>query len=683
MQNNDLNLNFFWKDYFEISNNPFSHSIAGMVKLSGDYGILSEKEYNLLVDLYSLFVASFKKWSKWELLTKTISALQNELTFLVSNFGFPYSKFLQDIDVPESLLSEIFLNRLKKSQLDFQKKISKVNKKHSLINLIDFMEEEINHEYTHKVKTELVLKLLIYLWDEKTLGVTLSNKMQGILKNTGLKLVLNGKQTWEDMNNILIFEMLRWLRPYREKLLSGYGHTSKILSYMDRIARNVCLTSNQKIVNNSFEMYGLTTENDAASDDNRGDDISEFSNAYMSETYKQIKDMKENAFVIFNSWNYTLKYFERWISSLWTQQVHKLHSFPLFDTLNVVLDKSWFYFFDKETKQHRLYGKIIHSYFDLVFLLHFEKKKTVAEIMDFLFSSPTLKFAVRVFDQENEWEVFFYEIKESNFEKLINIPQYIDEFKRKIGQLAKMLDIKCTTEKQQRLIVAALGQLYKIIVATERLFISSSFEKLYNDHNIAYCYKLIEKHIKHTQQQLKFLVDLIEDKNWDQKIISWLLTDRAKKMNTLLNKYFHHWHTTTTDKTYLKLYSKIKSNPTLANSIYWVLRDVFSDSTKQELLKHQKLIEDELKWLKQSFSLIANENNAFFREETEHNKKELVKKFKASKTWKAKGGFVKKIEFTDEEMQLIAQYNLLDEVNAEDENFLPSSRFYGAIQYLF
>lgn len=164
--------------------------------------------------------------------------------------------------------------------------------------------------------------------------------MQGILKNTGLKLVLNGKQTWEDMNNILIFEMLRGLRPYREKLLSGYGHTSKILSYMDRIARNVCLTSNQKIVNNSFEMYGLTTENDATSDDSRGDDISEFSNAYMSEAYEQIKEMKKDAFVIFNSWNYTLKYFDSGIASLGTQQVHKLHSFPLSDNLNVVLDKS-------------------------------------------------------------------------------------------------------------------------------------------------------------------------------------------------------------------------------------------------------------------------------------------------------------------------------------------------------
>lgn len=134
-----------------------------MARVAGDYGILSEKEYKLLVDLYSLFVASFKKGSNGELLAKTISALQNELTFLVGNFGFPYSKFLQDIDVPEDLLSEIFLNRLKKSQLDFQKKMDKANKKQTLINLIDFMEGEINHEYTHKVKTELVLKLLIYL----------------------------------------------------------------------------------------------------------------------------------------------------------------------------------------------------------------------------------------------------------------------------------------------------------------------------------------------------------------------------------------------------------------------------------------------------------------------------------------------------------------------------------------
>ena len=137
---------------------------------------------------------------------------------------------------------------------------------------------------------------------------------------------------------------------------------------------------------------------------------------------------------------------------------------------------------------------------------------SVGEIMNFLFSTPTLKFAVRVFDQENEGEVFFYEIKESDFEKLINIPQYIDDFKRRIGQLAKMLDLKCSQEKQQKIVVA-LGQLYKIIVATERLFISSSFEQLYNDHNIAYCYKLIEKQLKNTQQYLKYLVDLVEDKS--------------------------------------------------------------------------------------------------------------------------------------------------------------------------
>ena len=682
MQNNDLNLNFFWKDYFEISNNPFSHTIVGLAKLSGDYGILSEKEYKLLVDLYSLFVASFKKGSNGELLAKTISALQNELTFLVGNFGFPYSKFLQDIDVPEDLLSEIFLNRLKKSQLDFQKKMDKSNKKQPLINLIDFMEGEINHEYTHKVKTELVLKLLIYLWDEKTLWLTLSNKMQGILKNTGLKLVLNGKQTWEDMNNILIFEMLRGLRPYREKLLSGYGHTSKILSYMDRIARNVCLTSNQKIVNNSFEMYGLTTENDATSDDSRGDDISEFSNAYMSEAYEQIKEMKKDAFVIFNSWNYTLKYFENGIASLGTKQVHKLHSFPLSDNLNVVLDKSWFYFFDKEARNHRLYGKIFHSYFDLVFLLHYEKKMSVGEIMNFLFSTPTLKFAVRVFDQENEGEVFFYEIKESDFEKLINIPQYIDDFKRRIGQLAKMLDLKCSQEKQQKIVVA-LGQLYKIIVATERLFIASSFEQLYNDHNIAYCYKLIEKQLKNTQQYLKYLVDLVEDKSWDKVIIQEFCTDRAKKLTTLLKKHFYAWNNSTNDKNYLKLYWKLKSNPDLEGNIYWKLVEILSDEVKEQILSQKENIEQEIKNLKNSFALIANENNVFFREEMEQKKKDLLEKFKASKKWKAKGGFIKRIEFTEEEMQLIAQYNLLDEVDAEDENFLPSSRFYGAIQYLF
>lgn len=682
MQNNDFNLNFFWKDYFEIANNPFSHKLFWFVKTSEKFGILSKKEYELLVDLYSLFVASFKKGSNWDLLGKTISALQNELTFLVWNFGFSYSKFLQDIDVPEAILSEIFLNRLKKAQVDFQKKIEKPSKKQPLINLIDFMEWEINHEYTHKVKTELVLKLLIYLWDEKTLGLTLSNKMQGILKNTWLKLVLNGKQTWEDMNNILIFEMLRGLRPYREKLLSWYGHTSKVLSYMDRIARNVCLTSNQRIVNNSYEMYGLTTENDASSDDSRWDDISEFSNAYMSEAYEQVKTMKKDAFVIFNSWNYTLKYFENGGVSLATKQVHKLHSFPLSKNLNVVLDKSWFYFFDKETRNHRLYGKIFHSYFDLVFLLHYEKKMSVGEIMQFLFATPTLKFAVRVFDQENEWDVFFYEIKESNFEKLINIPQYVDDFKRRIGQLAKMLDLECTPDKQQKIVVA-LGQLYKIIVATERLFIASSFEQLYNDHNIAYCYRLIEKQLKQTYQHLKCLVDLVEDKSWEKAIIEGFFTERAKKLSSLLKKNFYAWHNETEDKVYLKYYSRLKANPNLEGNIYWRLAEILWNEIKEEILSQKEEIENEIQELKRSFSLIANENNAFLREEMEQKKKELLVKFRASKRGRTKGGFVKKIDFTEDEMKLIAQYNLLDEIDAEDENFLPSSRFYGAIQYLF
>jgi hypothetical protein len=38
---------------------------------------------------------------------------------------------------------------------------------------------------------------------------------------------------------------------------------------MDRIARNVCLTSNQKLLNDSTEVFGLVTDNDASSDDTR------------------------------------------------------------------------------------------------------------------------------------------------------------------------------------------------------------------------------------------------------------------------------------------------------------------------------------------------------------------------------------------------------------------------------
>lgn len=679
MNTTDFNIDFYWKDYFEIKPNHFMNVANFHHQIDEKRWNLTEKEYGLLVNLYSLFVASFKKGSGEKMLEKTISALQNELTFLVANFGFSSSQFLKDIDVAENLLSEIFFNRLKRAEVDFQKKISKLK---VMPNLVEFMEAEINNEYTHKVKTELVMKLLIFLGDEKSLGLVLSNKMQGILKNTGLKLVLNGKQTWEDMNNILVFEMMRGLRPYREKLMEGYGHTSKILSYMDRIARNVCLTNNQRLLNNSFELYGLTTENDATSDDSRGDDIAEFSSTYMADSYKVVNDMKKDAFVVFNSWNYTLKYFGFGTASLNTQQVHKLHSFKLSTGLNIVLDKAGFYFFDKDSRTHRLYGKIFHSYFDLVFLLHYEKGLWVEEIMNFLFSSPTLKFAVRVFDKDNMGETYFYEIKESNFDKLIPVQQYVDDFKRKVCQLAKLICGKINKAIEPK-VVWAIGQLYKIIVTTERIFVAGIFDQFYNDHNVAYCHRLIEKHLRATNKYLQSLVALTKDTNEEIELLkSWSLKE-INKIKNLLSKHFVQYHTTTEDKNYLRLFWKLKSHKNFEWTPFYILHLLFNGAFKENVQKIKDGVFDELKTLKQDFCSIANENNSFVREEDEEIKKHILKKLKTNKAEKYQFWYTKKINFTDEELKFISQYKILDDSTIDDEIFLPSSRFFGSVQYLF
>jgi hypothetical protein len=46
--------------------------------------------------------------------------------------------------------------------------------------------------------------------------------MDGVLNNTHLSIVLNEKNTYEEVRNTLVFEIMRGLRTYREKLFSDF-----------------------------------------------------------------------------------------------------------------------------------------------------------------------------------------------------------------------------------------------------------------------------------------------------------------------------------------------------------------------------------------------------------------------------------------------------------------------------
>lgn len=714
-----------WREYLQEKNpkkNIFSYLRTNYIQQPKDIGILKQEEYDLIVEVYHIFVESFKKGDWENFLKKTVATIQNELAFFVKNFWVRYEKFLKDIEIDEVILSLTFKNKLLKAQEQFDKThINGSKKKNSINSFSDFMENEINWKYSHKVKTEILFKILLYIWDDKSFALALFNKIDGILNNTHLKISINEKNTYDEMRNILVFETIRGMKPYREKLLSGYGHTSKIMSYMDRIARNVCLTNNQRLANDSFEMYGLITESDASSDDTRGDDIAEFSNKYMEEMERNVETIKEETFYSFSYWKYLLKFVSN-NSTILDNHLIKLHHTMKLDIwehwnyLNIVLNQQGFYFFDKEQKKYNVYWKIIHSYFDLVFYLLKYKHLTPTQVRDFLFDTPTLKFAVLSLEWDNIGEIYFYEIKGTDISEIIKESQfkYFKEYKKKVIQLIDCLAKDSSAVKQERTLVKLYGEFYKFIAMVEKIFIEDIYDQLFNDHNVAYIFKLIQKHLSLSwKQYMQYLNEMSDESHRIEDVLlrARKYKDNNKAIYSLLKNNFYEWYRSleNTNAKELSEHDKFlrivirKHFPRLKESalnkeeyenqiwmpgwrqyakIFFKLRLLLDDEGQNQF----KLYKNNIMWRIEDFgneyNEIANENNIFYTEEELENKTRMLSSLKKKNKSIYWYGFKQSKQLSEKDIQTLSDYGLLDLDDENDDIFLSSSRFYWAIQYL-
>lgn len=738
--------------------NIFDRAIKGFNLDNGNkIGNLIEEEYDLLKSTYSIFVKSFSKWSGWEFLKKTVASIQNELFYLVKAFGLSYEKFLKDIDIDQAIISWTFLNKLKKAEEDFNKSkakfetiekeflinkekhwqdenfktkylipFNKQKKKYNQLSLKEVIEQELNSKFTNKVTTEVVLKIFIYLWDENNLGIALSKKMDGVLNNTHLSIVLNEKNTYEEVRNTLVFEIMRGLRTYREKLFSDFWHTSKIMSYMDRIARNVCLTSNQKLLNDSTEVFGLVTDNDASSDDSRWDDVSEFSNSYMEESTKLVDELKEETFLNFSSWKYLFKYISSNSTILSNPIIKKYHTIGIeigkSNILNLILNQSGFYFFEKEQKKFNIYWKLVQSYFDLAFYLFQERNLKAHEISDFLFWTDTIKFAILSLEWDNLWELFFYEIKGSSLKNcLINDKlkiNYYEQYKKLIYHLCHELEKNklhhlTRTSRYESAVIRTVWENYKYLATIEKVFINDIFDELFYDHNVAYISRLIDNHInlsvnkfndyftwsKEITHTLKNILNWSRESKENNISIYKLIRDNFSKLNETLEST--HVKNLSDDDKFLRVLIR-KHFPRIKDTLVsreeyknreWMpgskkFKEVFltarlflDNDGQQQFNENKDNIIPIFKEYSEQYKDIANENGYYWTEFILERNKVYVNSYKKKLEKSSWYWFKKAFEDSNDYVKII-QNGILMNSQENDDNFLVSSRFYWNIQYI-
>lgn len=441
---------------------------------------ITNKEYEDLKNTYSIFAKSYQVNKNWNYYEKTIKILLEEMIVCANLFNLDKEEFFKDCWIDLNKITDKWIR-------------SKVNatplRRVKHYNFHQFLVREISDLKSDKFKTEIVMKILIYKNDMWSFATVLYNKMYWMIQNTNLKLLVSEKFNQSDFENLFVFEIIKWIKWYREKLFNWHWHKTKVMSYVDRILRNLAWTMNQKIVYNQ-ELFWL------------------YAQQWDWEEWDQIVDYlwwvdeinEDEIYFDFSKWWYLIKYIDQDSSDLLNNFIKWFHYFKN-ETYNVslILNLQWYYFFEKILKNYDLHWKIINSYFDLIILLKKYWKISYEKVVELLINEDTLKFWVLWMNWENYNKLIIYEFSCISIYDLMKekctkeeVDKYLKEYKK---SLKVLIDIVYTWKdkniKDNISYMKLLWDTYKLIRSFEKLFIDNIYEKILEKHNLWIIWKLI------------------------------------------------------------------------------------------------------------------------------------------------------------------------------------------------
>ena len=749
-----------WREFFEnwgglidFSNeekkslNSIFGNFVSFKKEEQKFWTLTSKEYKILTTVYHLYLSSLQKGWEALKLKKTIASLQDELSWIVKTFALDYEKFFKDIEVSEELISPIFKSRLSKikneidndnnqlqlidTELSNKNNKDLIDKKNKILKkrttLTKLMETEIADKKSNKVKTEMIYKILTYCGDEDALYEAINNKIKGLIRNTKLKITFNHFNTQEEFSTNLVIELVKGMKPYREKLLNGFGHSSKIMSYMDRIVRNVCLATNLKVVNDATEIYGLSWDDSSSRmDDDKDDDLFEFTDAYVEKAKDIFIENKEQNYLTFDTWKYLLKNINASSTILNNEFIRKYHTVPLLlndsSSVKIILNQSWYYFFEKESKQYTVFWKLVTGYYDLAFHLMFNKWLSDKETFDLLFWTPTLKFWVLSFKWDTEWELILYEIRDCNFKDLFYIKLdwedtqtpcewHFLEYKKRFLQLVTFL-YDMYKEVDKNTLIKALLSFYGIFTSTEKMFVDKLYNKLYVDHNASFINKIAQIHIQRLKEQyhnymdykdfylkLKTLYKKVKRNEENYKNFIALMKETPNRLKYYMEKdkldmspeenilKMNIKKHLLRNKNFEFTLSELESwNYSLSLRQYlpmlWKLNSLLNIEEYRVFIKHSEEMLEHINEFSEAYRNISEETNSYLRDDITERRSEIEKQLKEKFSSKYLWGFVSNNILSDNDYLQIIKYDILNEIENENDNFLPWSQFYWMINLI-
>jgi len=467
-----------------------------------------------LIDTYKTFVNSFTK-NKWEYYEKTIKSIVDEVWYLSKVFNIDILDLCTEIWIDISIFTD--------KQLEYyrNKKVRKIE-----YNLNIFYNNEISSEKTNKLFTEIIMKYLIYKWDWDNLAFLLYNKIYLMIKNTNIITITN-KDIWmEDIINNFMIQIIIWFKKYKERLISWDWHSTKILSYLDRIIRNIANTMISKNKNNhNVYVSDLITW---SLDEENSNDSNTFQDILMFDNWENLSENIYNEiYKTYETWSYPLKHIPPIWSSTSTilkqELVENIHHMK-YDNWEFLLNLQWFYYFEKVVKSYTLHWKVINSYFDIICFLKkdwYDKK----QIFDYLFGNNYVKFLVVWFSWELWWNSYKYEVKDTNINNYFK--KYDNEWNFEKYQLI-IIDFINYLFDIKKINPMKIANFYKVIRVIERIYIDPFFKDLYEFHNI---------------KLLNLIANKYNDYNIDEIILNWLKYNFIKVKlihNNLKIKFTHN-----------------------------------------------------------------------------------------------------------------------------------------------
>lgn len=465
-----------------------------LVKKKNDY--ITLEEYNELIWTYWLFFKSYQVNDDWKYFEKTVRILLEEMIACANYFKLDKYEFFKDCWVNISTIKDPSL----------LKKLNSEWKKHYMYN--EFLQKEIYDVKSDKLKTEIVMKILLFKNDIRKFAHMLYNKMHWMMQNTNIKLLISEKFDYYDFENLFVFELIKWVKWYREKLFNWHWHKTKLMSYIDRILRNLAWTMNQRIVLDQ-ELYWKYAQPEEWEE---WDQIVDY--LWWYDTINE-----DEIYFDFSKWWYMIRYIDQSSTELLNDFIKKFHYYKFEEeNISLILNLQWYYFFEKVLKTYDLHWKIINSYFDLIVLLKKYWKLTYQQMKDLLLFDDTLKFWVLWMNWENYNKLIIYEFSTIKIKNLMKEKCSDDEIKRffwKYNWSVKLLiDIIYWKKKINNKVnfFEIIKWIYTVMRWFEKLFIDYIYEKILEDHNL----KLTEKLIQSKKQV--FINTYKEEKEYSKKV---------------------------------------------------------------------------------------------------------------------------------------------------------------------